>query len=313
MMKPLRPKKVLITGYRGHIGSRLVSRILESHPEFSVCGLDLPGGRELESFDSVECDLASEGQLQAISSKLKDIEVLVHLAARIDNSRDLLNDGVDSINQNVLATLNLISLLHRLERIIYASSYIVYGSGCTSEIKEEHTTDPRNLYGTGKLATEKFLGVLAVSKVLPVTILRFAGIYGPGGPLHGNRSIPTFIRSIKAGFCPPLWGDVNAKRNYLYIDDAITALVVAMAGGEDGVYNVAGPDAVSVLDIVDMLQRIFDVHIDLDCSHCSNDQHANFVLDCSRFHSKYGFRPATRFIEGLRQQVQSYNTADLEC
>ena len=144
---------------------------------------------------------------------------------RSNNSHNLIEDGIESIDINIQGTLNLLEYLPNIQHVCFASSYIVYDKPRVNLVNETYPTEPTNIYGISKLVTEKFLQVYAQQQNILLNILRFMGIYGPSTPDNG-RAIPTFIKMIASDKRPILYGTGKARRNHVYIDDAIEAFLI---------------------------------------------------------------------------------------
>ena len=115
-------------------------------------------------------------------------------------------------------------LAGRVGRLVYASSTGVYGPGQDDEVDEDSPTLPVHESGRATLDAEDLLREIAARDDLPVVILRFAGLYGPGRILRRA--------SLERG--EPIAGDPDRPLNLIHIADAATASVAALDRGQPG-------------------------------------------------------------------------------
>src|SRR4051794_4742206 len=187
--------EVLVTGAAGFIGSHVARRLLERGE--AVVGIDnlnsyydprlkLARIAELAPFAAfrfLQLDLADDG---ALETALADAAVhrVVHLAAQA-GVRHGLKDPRSYIRSNVAGHLNVLEFCRSrdgLDRLVYASSSSVYGSGATPPFAEGDVTDrPTSLYAATKKADEMMSAVYADLHGLPQIGLRFFSVYGPWG------------------------------------------------------------------------------------------------------------------------------------
>ncbi|MBI2500099.1 MAG: NAD(P)-dependent oxidoreductase, partial [Deltaproteobacteria bacterium] len=152
-------KKILVTGGCGQLGVFVVNRLVEEGYELVVLDKSLPNSDTHVIFQKGKvkfypCDLLHEDEVRNLSRELNQIQCAIHLASMVDGSVDVLGSAVASIKLNVLATINLLSLVPHLRHFVYASSMMVYGYPQLTPLPERHPTEPTNIYGVAKLAAE---------------------------------------------------------------------------------------------------------------------------------------------------------------
>ena len=184
----------------------------------------------------------------------------------------------------------------------FASSYMVYGSSKTNLINENHPTLPQNIYGVSKLIAEKYLKIFSQKINFTLCVLRFMGIYGPETPLS-DRAIPTFIHLIESNQKPVLFGTGNAKRNHVYIDDAVNALVSSLQIKNSVVLNIGGSDPISNLELIQTINEIMKKSIEPQYEK-TNDDEFDFIVDITNARREIGFFPKTNMKTGLTAQIE---------
>lgn len=292
-------QKILITGVSGQVGRSLVKKLCKLG--FDITGLDIKTMNST-GFNFLKADITDAKSLEPHRTVLKDIKIIIHLASLIEDNQNVVENTMSSIRLNVEGILNLLEYLPHVQYICFASTYMVYGIPQSNLVRETQSTNPSNIYGASKIITEKFLQVYATHKNITLCILRFMGIYGPETPLT-DRAIPLFIDLISSGKNPVLYGTGKSRRNHVYIDDAINAILCALQVKQSGVFNIGGSDAPSNLELVKFVNNIMNKNI-IPTFDTTKKEHS-FILDISLARDKLGFYPMIGIHEGLKAQIDS--------
>ena len=207
--------RVLVTGSAGFIGRHLLAHLQKK--KAIVLGLARhPHNLTVEK----KVDVSSKKDLMAVFTQFRP-DVCFHLA-----SESLVEAGsrqpYETFNNNITSALNVleVSRSFNIRRIIIASTSHVYGKAPVP-YREDEPAKPSRPYETSKTCVDLIAQSYADSFNLPVLIPRFVNIYGPGD-LNFSRIIPKTMMSVVHGKNPTLWGG-SAKRQYMYVDDAIRA------------------------------------------------------------------------------------------
>ena len=166
--------------------------------------------------------ITEKNELEKYKSTLEEFDVLIHLASKIDVDHDILKSGVTSIDLNISGTLNLLEYLPNLKHICYTSTYMVYGTPNTNPITESIPTEPDNVYGASKLATEKFLQIFAQQRDVKLSILRLMGVYDLEKPYA--QAIPSFVKLMVNDERPMIYGTGETRRNHIHVDDVVKGI-----------------------------------------------------------------------------------------
>ncbi|VUX56062.1 putative NAD-dependent epimerase/dehydratase [uncultured Woeseiaceae bacterium] len=138
--------------------------------------------------------------------------------------------------------------------IVFLSSRLVYGPPVSLPVDERHPLQAQSFYAAHKLNVENYLHVYEHSHGLPFVILRLSNPYGPHVPAHDRDYgvINRFIRDALKGRTLTLYGDGAQLRDYIYIEDAVVAmLATAMVRECHGdTFNLGGPHPISIRDAV---------------------------------------------------------------
>lgn len=299
-------KNILITGATGFVGSNLMTRL--SSLGAKVYGISRSESKKEDIYKVSILNLSGINEFV----KNKKINICFHLAAEalVEIGQ---KDPYRTFKVNTEGTLNMLEIARKndLKKIIIASSAHVYGKNKAPYL-EEYTPRPSRPYETSKACTDLIAQSYADSFNLPVLIPRFVNIYGPGD-LNFNRLIPKTIRSVLQGKNPEMWGG-GAKREYLYIDDALDAYISLAKLSDDlmeknRIYNFGSGELYSVKDLIEriivlsekkvIIERIGDQRSDEIISQYVSSRKANKML---RWKAKYGID------KGLEKTINWYES-----
>jgi len=315
---PLQGIPVFVTGATGVVGGWLVRRLLELDASVIALVRDEPKGSELYRSGDIGRVTRVRGDLEngrLLERILVDYEVklVIHLGAQtqvVTAHREPLG----TLDANVQGTYQLLEAARRQSEppaVVVASSDKAYGASDTLPYTEDHPLAGRGIYDASKSAADLIATAYGVSYGLPVAIARCGNIYG-GGDLNWDRIVPGTIRSLLGGKGPVLRSDGRPRRDYLYVDDAVSAYVrlaeALLAGQISGeAFNFGHNAPISVLEIVDELRRIMDRE---DLSPIILDGASNEIpdqyLDASKAAARLDWRPKFGLREGLAATVPWY-------
>lgn len=226
--------RTLVTGGAGFIGSHLVDRLMKEGYEVMVLDNFSAGKVEniqhhlrSQSFRLVKGDGRN---LEDVGKVVGDVDVVFHLAAIVNVPLSIENPLLVN-DVNVEGTLNLLeaSLKEDIQRFIYVSTCAVYGEARYLPINEEHPIVPLSPYGISKFTAEHYCKIFHQIHGLKTACLRFFNVYGPRqaeGPYSGV--ITQFVSKLRQNKPPIIYGDGEQTRDFVYIDDAIEASMLAL-------------------------------------------------------------------------------------
>ena len=310
--------RALVTGCSGFIGSHLSERLLDSG--WSVVGIDslsptydtIGRRRNLEAvakrpnFEFIEGDL----NMIDLSHHVGETEVVFHLAAR-PGVRASWRDFAQASNANILATQRVLDALVETggSRLVFASSSSVYGQAETFPVSEDVRLAPISPYGVTKAACEALLSAYTSQFPLTATSLRYFTVYGPR-----QRSDMAFTRWIGAalrGDPIRVFGDGSAIRDFTYVGDVVEATIVAARKIETGhhVYNVAGGEPATLLDVFDMIGKSTGRQLNLKHEERALGDPLRTGGDTTRIEAELGWKAGTPLSSGIDAQVEWYRSA----
>lgn len=233
--------RVLVTGWSGHVGGAIAGELAAAGIE--VVGLSRGPGAVAGLAEHVRLDLGTADFRERVTAEVTPCEAIVHAAARITPN---LDDPQVALS-NCLGSQNAVALAKAWRaRLVYLSSVPVVGTPRELPITEDHPTDPPTAYHASKLFGEALARLLA-RQGLAAACLRLTSPVGPGTP--ATRILPVFVRRALAGKPLELLGQGAREQSYVDVRDVAVAVRACLVRRASGLYNVAGSESVSNLEL----------------------------------------------------------------
>lgn len=216
------------------------------------------------------------------------------------------NDIYKELHCGIAPNLRLIDACcrNRVKRFIFISSGgAIYGPTKECPIKEDTVANPISTYGLQKLMIEKLLYIYKNTNNLDYKIIRLSNPYGPFQRPNGKLGVvTTFIdRAIKKEHIKIL-GDGSTIRDYIYIDDAINAILnVSFNNSVYSMYNIGSGVGISIKELVNEISNELNESLIIDrCPENKCDVPIN-ILDTSRYEKEFGAIQKTSLRSGIKQ------------
>jgi UDP-glucose 4-epimerase len=298
----------LITGAAGFLGSALSNRLAkEGH---LVRGLDdLSSGdqeRLSEDVQFTKGDVSSRTQLW---TQLQDIDCVYHLAARVSVPESVLYPR-EYNTVNVGGTVSVMEAMRDVgvKRVVLVSSGAVYGNQGQQPLNEQAVPNPRSPYAVSKLAAEYYVNTIGRLFGIETVSLRVFNAYGPGQPLPSSHPplIPHFLRQTARGGTLVLHGEGSQTRDFIYIDDAIDAMVAAATAPtvDREVINIGSGVEHSILDTAQAVIECLEKEAHWIFSEDSDPGPNRMCADITLAQEKLGFHPRINLQDGLRMTAK---------
>lgn len=238
--------RILVTGASGFIGSHMAKSLADDGHEVVGC---IRTGYGFAGTESQVVDLLDYGAVQGLLSSVRP-DAVVHCAGCANVGKSV-EDPVGDYQGNVTATQNLLFSLNGLgfasTRVLFLSSAGVYGNPAALPITEETDLAPLSPYALHKGMSEFACRFMANNHGMDVRVARIFSAYGPG--LRKQLFWDMFKKARTLGRLP-MWGTGRETRDYIYIDDLVTALKLVLfdEGSVSTVFNVANGIEVSIAE-----------------------------------------------------------------
>jgi len=294
----------LITGSAGFLGSALANHLgREGH---QVRGLDdLSTGDPQALLPDVHFTRGDVSDRPKLWTLLQDVDVVYHLAARVSVPESILYPR-DYNNVNVGGTVALMEAMRDVgvRRVVLASSGAVYGDLGDQTLTEAITPNPRSPYAVSKLAAEFYVRTIGSLWGMETVSLRIFNAYGPGQHLPASHPpvVPHYLKQALRGGTLVAHGDGSQTRDYVYVDDVVSALVAAAtAPNINGlVINVGSGLETSIKDLIKQVLDVTGSNAEVIYNAQTSGGVSRMRADLTLSRQKLNYRPSITLTEGLR-------------
>ncbi len=297
------PKRILVTGGAGFIGSTIADLFLEAGWDVAVLD-DLSSGKRENVHPRARfypVDVRSASALEVVEKERP--AVICHQAAQIDVRRSMADPRFDA-DVNVSGLLNLMQgavAAGSVEHVLFASSGgATYGDTEVIPTPETHPARPVSHYGAAKAAGELYLGVFRAAHGIPFAALRYSNVYGPRQDPHGEAGVVAiFCGRLLDGKPCAVHGDGRQTRDYVFAADVARANLLAAERRFDGALNVGTGIETDVLALHAHLARAAGADRPPEHGPPRAGEQRRSCIDPSAAAKAIGWRPEVALADGL--------------
>lgn len=334
VMRNFLPRKMLVTGGAGFIGSNFIHFCQKNYSELFIVNLDkLTYAANLknlailphpEMYFFAEGDIGDRPLVDSLLRKF-EIDTIVHFAAETHVDRSIDRPEI-FMQTNVMSTLTLLEACREywLEEKKYGeknclfhhiSTDEVYGSLNKDDPAFTETTPyaPSSPYSSSKAASDHLVKAYYRTYKLPITITNCSNNYGPFQ--HQEKFIPTIIHHCLNQQPIPVYGDGSNIRDWLYVEDHCQAIDDVIRKGRVGhSYNVGGNAELSNLEVIFTICELLE-KISADYSNCKGlvtfvkDRKGHdwrYAINSDKIEQELGWKITRSFIVGIYETLQFY-------
>lgn len=311
---------ILITGGLGFIGSNLARHLALQGHNVSILDSLIPqyGGNLFNIHDIkdlVNIHIADIRDLLSVKSLVQNVDIVYNLAGQtshIDSMTDPLTD-LDINTRAHLSLLEAIRLVSPHAVVVYASTRQLYGRPQFLPVNEEHPIIPVDVNGISKYATEQFHSLYHGVYGLKTVSLRLTNTYGPGMRVKDARQtfLGVWFKNLIVGEPILVFGDGTQIRDFNYIDDVISALVLAAECPQcyGKAINLGSNEIISLADLAEKIVANTGgtwTKVPFPPERKSIDI-GDYYGDFSLATQLIGWKPSVRLDEGLSRTINYYN------
>jgi nucleoside-diphosphate-sugar epimerase len=313
-----RNKKVLVTGGLGFIGLNLSQRLLELGATVTVLDNFMPTvvSRQLvDLLGQIKVAIADIRDEEKVERVVRDQDVIFNLAGKsgaADSNKTPLND----LDINCRGHLTVLEACRRFNpgvAIIFPSSRLVYGKPQYLPVNEKHPLAPESIYASHKLVVENYHLIYGRLHGLKVTVLRISNPYGPyqAGEGRAYGIANSIIQAAVSGRPITLFGDGSQRRDYLYIDDLVAAMLRAarLPESRGRVYNIGDGQGTSLAELAGLALAAAGqgeiVRVPWPEDYRAIET-GDYLSDITLARHELGWNPSTDISEGVARTVEFY-------
>tara|TARA_Y100000748_G_scaffold304167_1_gene312211 strand:- start:3294 stop:4226 length:933 start_codon:yes stop_codon:yes gene_type:complete len=300
----LNDKRILVTGGNGFLGRNLLKKLKQS------------GVREVSSPSSNEFDLRKQQDCQKI---VKQMDIIFHLAGNSGGIGYMGKNPASVFYDNVMMDTQLLheAKNENVEKFIGLGTVCSYPKFASIPFSEEEIWDgfpdeSNAPYGISKKimltqsdAYRQQFGFNSIT-VIPTNI------YGPGDNFHIETSgvIPGIISKIfnaieKNSDEIVLWGDGNATRDFLFVDDASDGIILAAEKYDNASpINLGAEYEISIKDLATMISKIMKFSGEIKWDNSKSNGQPRRCVSNKKAEKEIGFKPKTSLDDGLEQMIK---------
>ena len=315
----------LVTGGAGFIGSNIVEELLRRNQKVRILDNFSTGKREnitrvkeileseninnLEKLEVVEGDIRS---YHIVREAIEGVDFILHQAALPSVPRSV-KDPLTSNEVNVVGTLNILNAAKeiKVKRIVYASSSSVYGDLEVLPKTEDMLPKPLSPYAVSKLAAEKYCQVFTNLYGLETIVLRYFNVFGPRQDPNSQYSavIPKFIKMIKEGTSPTVFGDGEQSRDFTYVRNVVEANLLACKKNTEElsgeIFNVAFGKRITINELLNSINDILKTNIQPNYTDPRPGDVKHSLSNIGKIRQLLDYEPEVDFFEGLKRVINS--------
>lgn len=305
---------VLITGISGFIGSSLARALLAEGA--TVRGIDNLSTGKLENLEEIKSRIdyrhADILDQRAIGDACKGVDYVFHEAA-VPSVPMSVADPVGTNGPNLNGTLLVLEAARKagVKRVVYAASSAAYGDSPELPKTEAMLPGPISAYAVQKLAGEHYLASYTRMFGLETVSLRYFNVFGPRQDPTSQYSgvLARFISQMSKGEVPTIFGDGTTSRDFVYIDNVVSANLKAArtnAPVAGRVFNVATGRRVTLLEAYEEIKRIVGYRGTVEFKPEREGDIRHSVADISLARDTFGYEVVADFRFGLEKTIAWY-------
>lgn len=317
-MSAYRDRRALVLGGLGFIGAHVADRLQRLGADVTVVTRALAHHHDAavafrtRNIRVVEGDLRDADAMRAAVANHTYIFNLAGQSGAVSSMEDPFTD----LDVNCRGNLVLLEALREVNpdaKLVFVSSRLAYGHAGAAPASEDRDVDPLCMHAVHKLAVEQYLRIYERAHGLRFAVGRLTNPYGPGQPRARTAYgiVNRLIHLALAGEELAVYGDGEQRRDYIYVDDAVDALLrMGESPASDGrLYNVGSGIGTRFVDMARAVTEIAGggrVRLTPWPPLAEQIETGDFVADIDRIRRELGWTPHVALADGLQRTVAFY-------
>lgn len=285
-------ERVLVTGSSGFLGSALCGKLMQTDNVVYEVDKHVVDVRDRNAFLSLCLDFKPD--------------VIFHLAGLTGMPQSVLVPD-EYFSANLDTTTSVLEACRKINnvRVVYISSCAVYGSSEQPAREDDSLPPPANPYAATKQISEILMRMYSKLYGFPAVVLRVFSAFGPGQKKY--TALYKFVDSIVQESPLILFNNGLARRDYLYVDNCVEGIMLAMKHRKDfDLFNLAQGDNSTLIDVVRLLESILGKTAEIKYEVSPPGVINSLPADISKIHRQWGYKPMVTFRAGLEKLVEWY-------
>ena len=298
--------KYIVTGGAGFIGSNLVYDLVNKGHEVIVVDSMQTGSRELLKDLNVELYEMPFHEFYK-KGRWKDIDGIYHLGK--PSASPMYRESRDRLIESVQGSIAVLEMAKELGvKIVAASTSSVY-NGLPPPHSEDMIIEPTDFYTEARIFEERNAKVYELLYGIKWNEMRFFSVYGPREQFKkGYANLVTqFLWAAMKGEQPIIYGNGEQRRDFIYVEDVVRALELAMASDKNGIYNVGTGVSYSLNQVIKILEE--ELGVNIKPKYIPNPV-KNYVMvtqaSTEKAYKDLGFKAEVELREGIRRIARYY-------
>jgi UDP-glucose 4-epimerase len=312
----MRDKRIVVTGGAGFIGSNIAWSLCDDNDVVVIDNLStgkIDNIKKLVTSKKIVFVKGSITDLALMRKTLKGADYVLHQAAIASVPRSV-KDPLTTNEAGITGTLTTLvaSRDAGVKKVVFASSSSVYGDTPTLPKHEAMPLGPLSPYAVTKATSESYCKLFSDLYGLGTISLRYFNVYGPRQDPTSEYAavIPKFIASALKGKPLIVFGDGKQTRDFTFIQDAVSANVLAAQSKATGSFNIAAGSRITVNELASALIEITKSSSKVRHEPPRRGDIKHSLADISRAKKAFGYSPQYSLKEGLTETVGWFAKGD---
>ena len=301
-------KTILVTGGAGFIGTNFI-RYLSKNCNYKIINVDkLSYGSNIENLNDINKNYVfiKRDIGDNLSDIISNVDYIINFAAESHVDRSIA-DPANFVRENINGVINLLETVRKSgnnPEFVQIGTDEEYGDIIDSSFNEDDALKPSSPYSASKASSSLIALSYYRTYGMKIMVTRTANNFGKYQ--FPEKLIPKTIIRNYLNMEIPLYGNGNNKRDWIYVDDNVRAILTVLLNGKDGeIYNISGNNELSNIEIVNKIFEIMNKKGKIKYVSDRPGHDVRYSINSEKL-LKLGWKPEYNFEEALKLTVEWY-------